>query len=336
MALGGQFEKSTATILFDLSRYRVFWWVNKLSILGRCLLSKKIKTSVVCLILSIDKSPWKDIQELGQNETFVSSGTKNLVYLRYLGHDTTDLPISARIALAFKGLQRLVFTAISESRVLGFISNLSLLRLGDNTLRKTDLWGLPATQLRRDSQAGNSKSPDTLLTQSLEHYALIGLKTIQAFQYVIDNYEFDFIFRTNTSSYVDGDLLVDLAKELGEGDVLGGVPVETRFGKFASGAGIMLSRTLVLKILEQRHRWRHGLIDDVALSKLVEENVNPKVSLTPLPRLDINSLEKAKLFSDEEIKSSYHIRCKTETPDETIKIMKEIWLRKTIDKSGKD
>jgi hypothetical protein len=290
-------------------------------------LSKKEKSVVVCLILSVDKSPWKEIQEFGQNETFVNNKNEDLVFLRYLGHDTV-LPTKARLALTFKAFQYWAFLKFSRFGVLGALSNISLLRLGDNTLRETHSWGLPETHLRQESKSGSSKYPDTIVTQTHEHHALVGLKTLQAFQFVLNNYDFDFIFRTNTSSYVDGDLLLDLTKNLGEGHVLGGVTGETRFGAFASGAGILISKSLVIKIVEQGHQWRHGLIDDIALSRLVMESLSSEVSLTPLARIDFDSLGKVKKAKDGEIASAFHFRCKTKSPEETVEIMKEIWRRK--------
>jgi hypothetical protein len=290
-------------------------------------LIKKKKISIICLILSIDKSPWKEIQELGQNETFVNNENKDLKFLRYHGHEA-KLPPNARLALTFKAFQYWVFLAFSKFKYFGPLSDISLLRLGDSTLRKTHSWGLPATHLRQDPKSGSSTSPDTIVTQTHEHHALVGLKTLQAFQFVLDNYDFDFIFRTNTSSYVDGDLLVETTKNLGMRDVFGGVRGETRLGAFASGAGILLSKSLVMKIVEEGHRWRHGLIDDIALSRLVMESHSSDVSLTPLARIDFDSLGKVKGAKDREIEAAFHFRCKAESPEETIAIMKEIWLKK--------
>jgi len=290
-------------------------------------LSSKKQTSVVCLILSIDKSPWREMQEYGQNETFVGKNSKSISYLRYSGHHAEPSPL-LRITLIFKTFQHRVFLAFSNNRFMGWLSGISLWRLGDDMLRKSQTWGLPETYLQSNSKLGKLSSPDTIVTQSIELSTLIGLKTLQAFQFLLDNYEFEFVFRTNSSSYVDGDLLLEITKELGDGDFYGGVVGKSRTGLFASGAGILMSKSLVEKVLSRASLWRHGLIDDVALGRLVDEAILPQIEIAPLPRIQYESLEEVRQAGDEEIKFGYHFRCKTDSSEETIQIMKEIWLRK--------
>lgn len=285
------------------------------------------RVSVVCLILSIDKSPWKEIQERGQDQTFAGAVVNNLVYLRYSGHHGV-LPFRARMAAAFKIFQHRIFLALERFRFIGLIAGLSLWRIGDSTLRKSAHRGLPETHLRRGLSSNNPNSPDTIVTDSIEHSSLIGLKTLKAFQFVVDNYDFDFVFRTNSSSYIDGDLLVELTKHKSGTDFYGGFPGRSRFGPFASGAGILISKSIVEKVLENSTRWRHGLIDDVALSKLIQERVRPNVTISPLSRDEFQSPEQVSLAKDDVIKNGYHFRCKAESPEKTIQIMKNLWIRK--------
>jgi hypothetical protein len=295
--------------------------------LVRELLSRKKQALVVCLILSTEQSPWNEIQEFGQNETFAGVNSSGLTYVRYSAHQA-PIPPLVRIPVIFKTFQHWIFLSLSGSRCLGWLSNISLLRFGDAVLQKSHLWGLPKTHLQSNHLQGQSNSPDTIVTQSIEHSTLIGLKTLKAFQFLLDNYEFEYVFRTNSSSYVDGDLLVSFVSKLNVGDLYGGYIGESRKGLFASGAGILMSKSLVQKVLSNGSKWRHGLIDDVALARLIQEAVQPKLNITPLPRGHFESVDEVWQATGEEIKSGFHFRCKTDSPNKTIQIMKAIWLRK--------
>jgi hypothetical protein len=232
------------------------------------------------------------------------------------------------MAAAFKGFQHKIFLAFERFRLIGVIANFSLWQIGDSALRKSNDWGLQETHLRHKLPSDRPDSPDTIVTQSIEDSSLIGLKTLQALQFVVDHYDFDFIFRTNSSSYVDGNRLVEFTRNITSTDFYGGFPGHSRFGPFASGAGILLSKSLVEKVLEESTRWRHGLIDDVALSKLIQDWVYPKLTITPLSRGEFQSPEQVVFAQDEEVRAGYHFRCKAESPDETIQIMKNIWIKK--------
>lgn len=99
----------------------------------------------------------------------------------------------------------------------------------------------------------------------------LGRKTIACFAYVLEHREFDVVFRTNVSTYVD---LPNLRRFVEEN------AVATRFyaGKgvsvdgidFASGMGIFLSRDLVRLLAEEE--WDHSYLDDVAIGKLLREH----------------------------------------------------------------
>lgn len=163
---------------------------------------------------------------------------------------------------------------------------------------------------------------DAIFTPVPQGWSFIGLKTLEALKFVLKNFEFDYLFRTNTSSYVDARLLVQQLANLPKFGVYAGY-VGTVFGqkKFASGAGILLSRDVVERVCDNEKSWNHSLTDDVALAELVFGLVEPRIDLTPLDRLTLSSLESAASVDPEEIWSNFHIRCKGESPQETLAIM---------------
>jgi hypothetical protein len=137
----------------------------------------------------------------------------------------------------------------------------------------------------------------------------VGRKTLAAFEWAVSNRDFDLVFRTNSSSYVDLINLRQYAHEHGRdcrfyGGFLG------LFDKlpFASGSGYFLSRDLVELVLEYGGEWRHDWddADDAALADvLARRGVTPE----PAPRVDYRSPKDARWVDT----SQYHFRCRTWT-----------------------
>jgi hypothetical protein len=202
---------------------------------------------------------------------------------------------------------------------------LTALRVGDKALKKLNT--LVPNQVpfveRIDLPEGGFLY--RLITPTPEGWAFIGEKTLQAFKYLLENHDFDFIFRTNTSSYVDAARLLQRLHDMPKSGVYAGF-VGTALGKlkFASGAGILLSRDVVKRICDHASEWKHGLIDDVALADLISRFDSPKVELIPLERLTLPSLAVAKEADADQITNSYHVRCKADSPEETIEIMRYV------------
>lgn len=97
----------------------------------------------------------------------------------------------------------------------------------------------------------------------------IGYKTIKCFDYVIKNYIFDFIFRTNSSSYVNiNELLKFVNDKPRENYCSAPIGIYNNI-RFPSGCGYLLSCDIVNKIVKNSLLWNHYLIDDVALGCLL-------------------------------------------------------------------
>jgi hypothetical protein len=133
----------------------------------------------------------------------------------------------------------------------------------------------------------------------------IGHKTIACFQYALASREFDLIFRTNCSSYVDLANMQAYVRSrgarrsfyAGKGTVHGKVP-------FASGSGYFLSRDLVELVVEKASEWDHSVLDDLALAQLMHAHGVP---LQEAPRTDYLWREAATVIDT----SQFHFRCKT-------------------------
>ena len=138
----------------------------------------------------------------------------------------------------------------------------------------------------------------------------MGYKTIMAFEWLLENSDFEYLFRTNTSSYVSIDNLKKFIKNnyndveyLYSGLVHSTNDKNKKKIDFASGSGYLLNRNAVELIVREQEDWDHDYWDDVSLGLLMRKN-----KILPLPgyRFDI----KGNVFKQELDLESYHFRCR--------------------------
>jgi hypothetical protein len=281
------------------------------------------------LILSYEDGAFLRIQQQGQDTTFISAASKDSLIIRYVGKPKK---LSLKYTIIFK-IRRWQYALVDYSQYwpIG-----TLLRLLAN-LRFADKAIMAIPNLQPETKEPEAiettvlgKSGSKIITNSPEDWSLIGLKTIMAFKHVLENYDFEYLFRTNTSSYLDTAGLLDFLKGKPKASVYGGV-VGKVFGnlEFASGAGILLSRDVVKRIVSRSKDWKHGLVDDIAIADLVAGFENPRVPLMPLPRLDLPTLISARATDPELIRTNFHFRCKSNSAQETIDIMQYVHKIKT-------
>lgn len=155
---------------------------------------------------------------------------------------------------------------------------------------------------------------DKFYAKGEEKLDSIGRKTIQAFEFFSNNYEFDYIFRTNLSSYVD---LPRLYEKLNQKKyTYDGVVGLDNGVKFASGAGYVISKDLVQHVIVNKDSWNHGMIDDVAMGQMMNKiGVNPIGDLTRQTFLNVTENVDV---------NQYHYRCKQSERIQDTVIMKRI------------
>ena len=69
--------------------------------------------------------------------------------------------------------------------------------------------------------------------------------------------------------------------------------------KFASGSGYFISKDLIKIVITNKNKWKHGLIDDVALGVILN-----KVKIFPAQRFDVKNIHNIDM-------NHYHYRVKT-------------------------
>ena len=141
----------------------------------------------------------------------------------------------------------------------------------------------------------------------------MGLKTIMAFEWALENVEFEYLIRPTPSSYVNFPYLQKLYSEkffnqkfLYAGTLQSIVYQDKPDVQFVSGSTLILNKSCVELIVKNQDKWDHELWDDVALSKVMQElNIDP---------LDVKRFNiEGNIFGQEIDLENYQFRCRADT-----------------------
>ena len=161
---------------------------------------------------------------------------------------------------------------------------------------------------------------DELFIQSEEGIENLGHKVISSLEYVLDNIEFDYIFKMNCSSYLNKKMLKDILINKPRTNFYSGF-MGIHYGiRFVSGSGTILSKDLVKLIVDSKYNWNHSYIEDVSIGKIMMDS---NVNITNLNRVDITNGLDYNLIN---IKN-HHYRCKNSNRKYDIIILKELYKK---------
>lgn len=160
-------------------------------------------------------------------------------------------------------------------------------------------------QFEREVDYISNKQYKYLEINTNDNYENIAKKTLLAFEKISSICEFDYVFRTNTSSFIDLKKFRSfILKNIDSLDYSGSVLKATEGDLIASGAGFFISKENIKIILDNRKYFDTSLPDDVAIARLLFKfNIKPK----NLIRKNLKSIPKP-----EEILESnhFHYRCR--------------------------
>ena len=186
-------------------------------------------------------------------------------------------------------------------------------RRNKKTIKKT--WGSSLSDNFRiifyESGEDEKIVEDTLFVETDTSTKNLGLKLLLALNWCTNNIDYDFIFRTNTSSFVNTMELKNyiLANLIEKEYVYCGIPLVRDYKEsdkkinFLSGAGIILNKKTVQLILKKKEQWDHNEWEDVSLGKLLGEN---NIPFTNGKRQDIEN----NFYNNVIDKTNYHYRCR--------------------------
>ena len=144
----------------------------------------------------------------------------------------------------------------------------------------------------------------TIYVNGIENY-IPGIfdKTIESIKYCLKNFDFDYIYRTNLSSFLSLDKMYDFIcnKHIHYGGVIG----NHENIHFASGCGFFMSKEVCEFLVNYDicNINKYQYLDDVIIALILTQKYN----ITPIDRIDINSLD-SPYFENTDI---FHYRCNT-------------------------
>jgi hypothetical protein len=156
-------------------------------------------------------------------------------------------------------------------------------------------------------------------TNTPEGLVNCGYKTIEVFK-LINEIDFDFIFRTNSSSYVDKQLLKSYLETKPKENYYSGIIGNHNGIPFCSGSGFILTKDLVKLLIDNENILDYTFIDDVCFGKFLSSK---GIQLIPSKRFDI-------INDDYPPIDYFHYRLKTENRINDIENMKKIHKNKTL------
>ena len=240
---------------------------------------------VLVLVLSIDRDPWLTVEREGIRATWAERSPLDSLapVLYYRGSSNLRAKgfgaATAALSRAARGRER------SVSRRL----RLAAIRVvGSRTA---------ALPCRRDGDIIRTATPET--------YGMLSAKLLAALRHVVATEQFDYVLRTNSSTYIDRAGLVDHVQAAPALRHYAGYHGTGDFGIFASGAGFIMSRDLVEAAIWRHADWDLGLVDDVAVGQLLAQ-----MGVTPvhLQRPQIRTAEEARAAH---LDKAFMWRCKT-------------------------
>jgi len=120
-------------------------------------------------------------------------------------------------------------------------------------------------------ESAKQNTPSEIYLPVKESLSRMGEKTLKALEWALDNKEFDYIARPNSSCYVNKKELIKYIQTLPTENVFAGLEVADN-PKWMVGAGqFIYSIDVVKKIVENKDLWNHQLMEDVAISCLAND-----------------------------------------------------------------
>lgn len=264
---------------------------------------------VLCLIGHGYYKPWIDIAINGQNKTWLAHELPvNFKVLNYHGS-----PLNA--------FGRLLDSAHERIRWSRRFFHL-ILKSVDLIVTSPFLAWIPKTSKSKLLHLNH----ETVHVHVLDAYLTMRWKAKGVFRYALENFDFDYIFITTTSSYIRPERLLESLEDQPRTRFLGGARAYDG-ANFAAGSNRVISRDLVEYLVKSPTSYLPHLIEDVSLSKSL---IRKGVSIKFFPHLDVSSKLVLEGLTDEELLSNYHFRLKSGSLKERADVQLMVELERRI------
>ena len=143
----------------------------------------------------------------------------------------------------------------------------------------------------------------------------LGFKLITAFE-MLEEQGYEWVFRTTTSSVLNLPKLLEIVECLNTEPkpiFAGAVAHREKSHDFIVGSCLLVNRKAIQFILDNKRKWDHSLLDDVALGRLFRGEFEP----IPLKQISVSSCDQVKNLENKEFTDAILIRCKTDSKPRT-------------------
>ena len=297
-----------------------------------------LDTKVLIQIHSASVDPWLSIEEQGQRATFAKEGfpgveivwvegdpslsrapvfrlLNRIMRIYHIGFHSPLLKVDLRRNF----LVKFVFWALNA--VTGRYENqfvMPTFYFADIRAKRARDWRKPEgpvliTRLLRSvygslGTGGLHGSRGRFRLNFPNSYYLMPQRVLVGMRHALENFEFDYLFRTVSTNYIQLDRLMHAVSKLPTNQVYAGRRQNLAGTEFVSGAGQLFSRDVVEKIISRADSLRLDVFDDVAIARLINDfSIAP---ITPLRQVDVQYLQNPTELRSEEYRDDFNFRCK--------------------------
>ncbi len=118
-----------------------------------------------------------------------------------------------------------------------------------------------------------------LFCDSVDGWEELLPNTLSALSYLQENYDYDFVVRTNLSTYWNPSQTIQLLKSYTGQDVFAGPIIRHSDFPLIPGYAMVLSRTAIAKLLANLNLLESSVIDDVAISRAFHAISQPVIDI---------------------------------------------------------
>ena len=239
-------------------------------------------------LLQVNAEPWKSIYEKGQLPTWIKSNPANIEIVNIYG-DTPNKMVRALDRTHEK--MRWSKLLQGPTHVLDRYLNKHLRK------RKNPTWSK-----KRDMHATSLhvKVPSMILTLPIVEIVL--------FKNFLNRTKADFLYFSNTSSYINLIKLEELVQTFPISKVYGGTAGTFDEIHFQSGANRILSRDLVEQLVLNFSLWDFSYVEDVSMGKLL---LDEEKNFALIPSLIFSTKEQIALADIVEMRNNVQFRLKS-------------------------
>lgn len=246
--------------------------------------------TLIVALLQVKAEPWQSIYEKGQLPTWIQKCPDSIQIVNVYGKQPNNFIRSLdkfHEKLRWNSYLRLILNIFDR------FLNVFLRKMNN-----------PKWTAKKDEKVINLNIEVTSTNLTLPNVE------IALFKYFLNSTDANYLYISNTSSYLNLDNLLKLIESFPKEKVYGGTMVQTPQVKFASGANRIISRDLVKYLVDNFNKWEFQYLCDLSMGKLLAgQNLNE----VEIPSLGFKSVSEILETDLSSIKSSPHFRLKSGT-----------------------